>query len=212
MQWVSPNWCLGMCHVMSCHIFRPTFTYFYWLAEGWSLILAEPTRTHPAEPGRTRPRDIIFSELYWANIFLSFHWSECDENFRADPNKTNDKIQIQIKMSNPSQKPPASSKAPSEDLKDMDVLCTLKLKTESQNLHHGYIKEKWPYLNQDQDAKPQSGTSSVLQSYKWGLKKHGYSLHLQTWDREPKFGSWVYQRPVTIFKSRSRCQTPVRNL
>ena len=29
-------------------------------------------------------------------------------------------------------------------------------------------------------------------------------------DKEPKFRMWVYQRPVTIFKSRSGCQTPVR--
>ena len=75
-----------------------------------------------------------------------------------------------------------------------------------------YIKDQWPYPNQYQDAKPQSGTSSVLQSPKWGLKGHGCSLHLQNQDREPKFGSWVYQRPLTISKSISRCQTPVRNL
>ena len=42
--------------------------------------------------------------------------------------KTNDHIQIKIKMTNPSQEPPASSKAPNEDLKDMDVLCTFKIK------------------------------------------------------------------------------------
>ena len=29
--------------------------------------------------------------------------------------------------------------------------------------------------------------------------------------REPKLKSWVIQKPVTISKSRSRCQTPVRN-
>merc|ERR1711954_297898 len=115
-------------------------------------------------------------------------------------------------MPNPSQEPPASSKAPNEDLKDIDVLCTFKIKIESQNLDHGYIKDQQPYLNQYQDAKPQSVTSSILQSPKCGLKGHGYSLHLQNEDREPKFGSWVYQRPVTISKSRSRCQTPLRNL
>ena len=38
-------------------------------------------------------------------------------------------------MPNPSQEPPASSKAPNEDLKDMDVLCNFKIKIES----HGYI-------------------------------------------------------------------------
>merc|ERR1712081_73018 len=72
--------------------------------------------------------------------------------------KTSDYILIKIKMPNPRQEPPSSSKAPNEDLKDMDVLCTFKIKI------------------------------------------------------EPKFGSWVYQRLVTISKSRSRCQTPVRNL
>ena len=61
-------------------------------------------------------------------------------------------------MANPSQEPPVSSKAPNQDLKDMDVLCTFKFKI------------------------------------------------------EPKFGTWVNQRPVTMFKSVSRCKTPVRIL
>ena len=56
--------------------------------------------------------------------------------------KTSDHIQIKIKMSNPSQKHPASSKAPNEDLKDRDVLCTLKIKIESQNLDHGCTKDQ----------------------------------------------------------------------
>ena len=38
--------------------------------------------------------------------------------------KTSDNIQIKIKMPNPSQEAPASSKAPNENLKVMDVLCT----------------------------------------------------------------------------------------
>ena len=49
-------------------------------------------------------------------------------------------------MPNPSQEHPASCKAPNEDLEDMDVLCTFKIKTESQNLDHGYIKDQWPYI------------------------------------------------------------------
>ena len=53
----------------------------------------------------------------------------------------NDHIQIKMKMPNPSQEPPASSKAPNEDLKDMDVLCTFIIRIESQNLDHGCIKE-----------------------------------------------------------------------
>ena len=126
--------------------------------------------------------------------------------------KTSDHIQIKIEVPNPSQEPLASSKAPNETLKNMGVLFTFNNKIEGQNLDHGYIKDQLPYPNQDQDAKPQSGTSSVLQSPKWGLKGHGCSLHLQNQDREPRFRPWVYQRPVTISKSRSRCQVPVRNL
>ena len=63
--------------------------------------------------------------------------------------KASDHIQIKIKMPNLSQEPPASSKAPNEDLKDMDVLCTFKLNIESQNLQLDFIKEQWPYPNQD---------------------------------------------------------------
>ena len=68
--------------------------------------------------------------------------------------KTSDHIQIKIKVSNPSQEPPVSSKATYEDLKEMDFLCTFKIKIERQNSDHGYIKDKRPYTNQDQDAKP----------------------------------------------------------
>ena len=96
-----------------------------------------------------------------------------------------------------------SSKAPNYDFKDMHVLCTFKINIGSQNLDHVCIKCQWLYPNQDQDAKLQSGTSSICQSPISGLKGHGCSLHLQTLDREPKFGTWAYQRPVTISKSRS---------
>ena len=85
--------------------------------------------------------------LFWTVLildwlYLSLHWSECNQNFKEDPSKVADHIK-KIKMPNPSQEPPASSKAPNEDLKDIDVLCTFKIKI------------------------------------------------------EPKFGSWVYQRPMT---------------
>ena len=126
--------------------------------------------------------------------------------------KTSDRIQIKIQMPNPSQKPLASSKAPNQDLKDMDVLCIFNIKIESQNSEHRCIKDQCPYPNQYKDAIPQSGTSSVLQSPKSGPKRHGCSLHLQNPDKEPKFGIWVYQRTLTIYRSRSRCPTPVRNL
>ena len=56
--------------------------------------------------------------------------------------KTSDYSQIKIKMPNPSQEPPESSKSPNEDLKDIGVLCTFKIKKESQNLDHWCIKDQ----------------------------------------------------------------------
>ena len=55
--------------------------------------------------------------------------------------KISDIIQIKIKMTYPSQEPPASSKAPNQDSKDKDVLCTFKIKIESQNLKYGSKKK-----------------------------------------------------------------------
>ena len=46
--------------------------------------------------------------------------------------KTSDHIQIKIKVPNHSQEPPASSKAPNEDLKDMEALCIFKIMKESK--------------------------------------------------------------------------------
>ena len=53
--------------------------------------------------------------------------------------KTRDHIQIKIKMLNPGQEPPASSKATNQDLKDKDVLCSFKIKIELKNSDHGCI-------------------------------------------------------------------------
>ena len=125
---------------------------------------------------------------------------------------TSDHIKIKIKVPNPSQAPPGSFKATYEDLEDMDVLSTFKVKIESQILNHGYRNDQWPYPNQDEDTTPQSGTSAILKIPKWGLKGYGCSLNLQNQDRGPKFETWVYQRPVAMSNSRTRCQTPVRNL
>ena len=55
--------------------------------------------------------------------------------------KTSDHILIKIKMPKPSQEPPASSKAPGEDLKDMVVLCTFKIKRERDQIwYKGFSK------------------------------------------------------------------------
>ena len=45
--------------------------------------------------------------------------------------KSSDHLQIKIKMQNPSEEIPLPSKAPNEDLKDLDVLCIFKIKIES---------------------------------------------------------------------------------
>ena len=67
--------------------------------------------------------------------------------------KTSEHIQTKIKMPNPSQEPPATSKPPNEDLKDMDVLCTFKIKIERQNSEYACIKDQGPYPNQDKGEK-----------------------------------------------------------
>ena len=115
-------------------------------------------------------------------------------------------------MSNPIQKSQVFPKAPNRDLKDMDILFTFKIKIESHNLAQGCIKDQCPCPNQVEDAKSQSGTSSPHESPKSGLKGQECSLHPQNEDKEPKFGSWMCQRPLIISKSRSRYQTLVSNL
>ena len=75
-------------------------------------------------------------------------------------------IQIKIEIPNPSQEPQASFKTSFQDLKDMDVLCTFKMKIERQNLEHWCAKDQLPYLSKNQDTNPQSGTLGVLLSPK----------------------------------------------
>ena len=145
-------------------------------------------------------------------VLCTFKIKIDSQNFAQRCTKAQWPYPNQYQHAKPHSGSPASSKAPNDDLKDMNVLCTFKIKVESKNSEYGCTKGQWPYPYQYMDAKPQSGTSSILQSPRSGLKGHGCSLHLQNQDREPKFGSWVYQRPVTKYISRSRCRTPVRNL
>ena len=125
--------------------------------------------------------------------------------------ETSDHIQINIKMPKPSQKLPASSKAQNKNLKghgfslhsqnqNRDKICILvnqrpliisKSRSRCQN----------PVRNHQPPPKPKIRTQST-----WMF------LHLQIHGRDLKFGTWVYQRPVNISKSRSRCQNRVRNL
>ena len=82
--------------------------------------------------------------------------------------KTSDHLQIKMKMLDLSQKPQVSSKAPKEDLRNLQ-------NQERQYSENGCIKDQLLYSDQDQDAKPQSGP-----------------LHIQNQDREPKFRTTLY--------------------
>ena len=55
--------------------------------------------------------------------------------------KTIDHIQIKIKIPNPSPNPGAPSIAPNQDLNDINVHFTFKIKTESRNSEHVCIKD-----------------------------------------------------------------------
>ena len=79
-------------------------------------------------------------------------------------------IQIKISNFNPSQGPPASSKAQIKDLKDMDVVCTFKINIESQNLEQWYIKDQWQYPNKDQDARPSQEPQASFKAQSKDLK------------------------------------------
>merc|ERR1711954_546885 len=62
------------------------------------------------------------------DVLCTFRIKIESQNLIMAVSKTSDHIQIKIKMLNPSQEPPASSIAPNEALKDMDVLCTFEIK------------------------------------------------------------------------------------
>ena len=59
--------------------------------------------------------------------------------------KISDNMQIKIKIPNPRQESPGSSKAPNQDFKDIDDLCAFKIKIESQNSELGSTKDQRPY-------------------------------------------------------------------
>ena len=116
-------------------------------------------------------------------------------------------IHINIKMQNPNQESPVSSETPNQDLKDMDVLCTFRIKM-SQNLE--WMNQQLVTISKSRPGCQTQVTS--LHRFSKPKNGNGCSLHLQNQDRKPKFKQRVYQRPVTISKSRSRCQPPIRSL
>ena len=123
-----------------------------------------PNQDQDAKPSQDSPASSKAQneDLKDMDVLCTLKINMESQNFEQRYIKTHDNIQIMIKMPNSSLEPPASSKAPIQNFKDMDVLCTFKIKIESQNLEHWYIKTHQPYPNQDQDAKPQPGTSSIL--------------------------------------------------
>ena len=80
-----------------------------------------------------------FKDMYFLCTFkikiesqISNHWYIKDQGLYRN----------QDQDAKPSKEPPVSSRAPNEDLKGMDVLCTFKIKIESQNLDHRFVKDQ----------------------------------------------------------------------
>ena len=67
---------------------------------------------------------------------------ERDQIWNKGVSKTSDNIHIKVKIHIAIQEPPESSNSEIQDSKVMDVLCTFKIKIESQNSDHGYIKDQ----------------------------------------------------------------------
>ena len=126
--------------------------------------------------------------------------------------KTPHHIKIKIKILNLCQEPPLSSKAPNQDLKDMVVICTFKIKKKSKirkigvskTNHNIQIKIMIPNPSQEHPASSKAPNQD--------LKDIEVLCFFKIKMVSQQFYTWVYQRPVTISKSRSRSQTPARNL
>ena len=120
--------------------------------------------------------------------------------------KTSDHIQIKIKIPNPSQEPPASSKPPNEDLKDMDVICTFKIKIESHNLAYGVPKTSdHIQINITMPNPSQEPPASSKAPYQVFFEPSKSS-------ERAKIQNMGISKTVTMSKPRSKCQTPVRSL
>ena len=71
-------------------------------------------------------------------------------------------------MPNPCQEPLASYKASNQDLKEMNLLCTFKIKIESQNLEHGCM----PNRIQESPASPKARSydMGILCNFKFKIE------------------------------------------
>ena len=99
-----------------------------------NIKMQKPSQEHPAS-SRAPNKDVKDMD-----VLCTFRINI--ESHNLDPlfTKDNDHIQIKIEMQNPSQEAPESSKAPNEDLMDIDVLCTFRINVGSQVLIHRCMK------------------------------------------------------------------------
>ena len=87
------------------------------------VMMPDPNQEPPASPNVLKGHGC---SLHLDNQDRAKIW-------KIGASQTIDYIKIKIKMAKFSQEPPASSKPLNQDLKDMDVICTFKIQTESQN-------------------------------------------------------------------------------
>ena len=93
------------------------------------------------------------------DVLCTFKTMIESQNFDMGVSKTSDHIQIKVMMPTSCQEPPASSKAPNDDLKDIDVLCIFKIKRDkvwnicvSKTCDNIQIKIKMPHPSQEHPA------------------------------------------------------------
>ena len=92
-----------------------------WLAQS-ELNIRTDLRPDQTRPDQTRPdpdRDLLIYQL-WPVL-------EC-RSYEETSSSIKIHIQSKIKVANSNQEPLASPKARNQDLKDMDLLCTFKIK------------------------------------------------------------------------------------
>ena len=103
--------------------------------------------------------------------------------------KNIDHIKINIMMTNSRQEPPVFLKIPNEDLKDMAVISTLKIKIESQNQTLGVTKNvdhtKIKIKIQNPSQEPSASSKSPNEEFKdmdilctFNIKKESRNLDL----------------------------------
>ena len=88
-------------------------------------------------------------------------------------------MQIKIKMSNPIQEPPASSKAQNQDLKDIYVLCTFKIQIESQNSEHWCIEDQHHILIMIKMLNPSQEAPAFSKDTNQDFKDMDVLFHIQ---------------------------------